>query len=198
LSNHFQNRLVGIIVLAALGVIFLPDILDGKKVQPEEQLAEIPLRPKISMSSLPVEVIAPVDLSEKAQAFAQAQDTEPSQDWVIVDSGDQQAVQNKSTTITAPAKPNDKRAKINLSSAVAFTLQLGSFNNAANVKALVNRLRVKGFSAYTLPRIPVDGKLTKVFVGPELSKFKLKSLQLDIEKLTKLKGRIVSYDPIAS
>lgn len=45
-SSQFQNRLVGIIVLVALGVIFLPDILDGKKQHQEEQFAEIPLRPQ--------------------------------------------------------------------------------------------------------------------------------------------------------
>ncbi|MGL4447475.1 MAG: SPOR domain-containing protein [Shewanella sp.] len=45
MSSQFHNRLVGTVVLVALGVIFLPDILDGKKDRKEEQFAEIPLRP---------------------------------------------------------------------------------------------------------------------------------------------------------
>ncbi|WP_198780391.1 cell division protein DedD [Shewanella putrefaciens] len=47
MSSQFHNRLVGTVVLVALGVIFLPDILDGKKDHQEEQFAEIPLRPNL-------------------------------------------------------------------------------------------------------------------------------------------------------
>ncbi|MCL1091698.1 cell division protein DedD [Shewanella profunda] len=47
MSSQFHNRLVGTVVLVALGVIFLPDILDGKKERQEEQFAEIPLRPPL-------------------------------------------------------------------------------------------------------------------------------------------------------
>ena len=73
---------------------------------------------------------------------------------------------------------------------------MGSFNNATNVKGLVSRLRNKGFSAYTLPTKPVDGQLTKVFVGPNVSKDILSRMQNDIEKLAQLKGRIVAYNPV--
>ena len=47
MSSQFHNRLVGTVVLVALGVIFLPDILDGKKDRQEEQFSEIPLRPTV-------------------------------------------------------------------------------------------------------------------------------------------------------
>ena len=47
MSSQFHNRLVGTVVLVALGVIFLPDILDGKKDRQEEQFSEIPLRPAL-------------------------------------------------------------------------------------------------------------------------------------------------------
>ncbi len=78
-SNHFQNRLVGVIVFVALGVIFLPDILDGKKVHQEEQFAEIPLRPEVAELSLPDDAIQTVDLSDKEQVFENSeQDSEKS------------------------------------------------------------------------------------------------------------------------
>ncbi len=37
-------------------------------------------------------------------------------------------------------------------SEMAYTIQLGSFNNAANVKTLVSELRTHGFTAYTVPQ----------------------------------------------
>ncbi len=204
MSSHFQNRLVGVIVLVALGVIFLPDILDGKKEHQVEEFSEIPLRPEVESASLPDEALVALDLSEKEQAFDSTNVESTSSEQTTNDAGAEKPTEQKgtvreSTKKTEPEKvvaQTKNKPVVNISS--AYTLQLGSFNNAANVKGLVKQLRVKGFNAYTLPVTPIDGKLTKVFVGPELSKSKLQSLQSGIEKLTKLKGRIVDYNPTAS
>ncbi|SQH76206.1 conserved protein of unknown function [Shewanella benthica] len=216
-SGYFQNRLVGVIVFVALGVIFLPDVLDGKKVQQEEQFFEIPLRPQVAEMTLPDEAIQAVDLSDQEQAFQSAEQTaiSDSAKWQVVETEPKPQQQTASENVQPQSKPKSKpKPKPKVKPAVksankpvvepvvptssAYTLQLGSFNNAANVRGLISKLRVGGFNAYTLPTHPVDGKLTKVFVGPEFSKSKLQSLQPNIEKLTKLKGRIVAYRPTAS
>lgn len=205
MSSHFQNRLVGIIVLVALGVIFLPDILDGKKEHQVEQFSEIPLRPEVEAASLPDEALVALDLSEKEKGFESSSVESTPASGSVTAGADKQA--DKPAESKAESKPVAKaeskavakaESKPIVKPSSAYTLQLGSFNNAANVKGLVKQLRGKGFNAYTLPASPIDGKLTKVFVGPELSKSKLQSLQSGIEKLTKLKGRIVDYDPTAS
>ncbi|RLM24878.1 cell division protein DedD [Brenneria alni] len=46
MASKFQNRLVGTIILVALGVIVLPGLLDGKKKHYEDEFAAIPLVPK--------------------------------------------------------------------------------------------------------------------------------------------------------
>jgi len=45
-ASKFQNRLVGTVIIVALGVIVLPGILDGKKKHYKEEFAAIPLVPK--------------------------------------------------------------------------------------------------------------------------------------------------------
>jgi len=45
-ASKFQNRLVGTVILVALGVIILPGLLDGKKKHYEDEFASIPLVPK--------------------------------------------------------------------------------------------------------------------------------------------------------
>ena len=211
-SGHFQNRLVGVIVFVALGVIFLPDVLDGKKVEQEEQFSEIPLRPQVAEMTLPDEAIQAVDLSDKEQAFQPEEQTATSDSgkWEVVETEQKPQQQQTASTNVKPqnkpesqpkpaVKPTNKPVVAPVvPTSSAYTLQLGSFNNAANVKGLISKLRAGGFNAYTLPTNPVDGKLTKVFVGPEFSKSKLQSLEPGIEKLTKLKGRIVAYRPTAS
>lgn len=46
MASKFQNRLVGTIIIVALGVIILPGLLDGKKKHYQDEFAAIPLVPK--------------------------------------------------------------------------------------------------------------------------------------------------------
>ena len=212
MSSQFQNRLVGVIVIVALGVIFLPDILDGKKQREEEQFAEIPLRPVIQDRTLPAQNIETVDLGMNdapnvdgslsadgpSEGSAGSGDASNSGDasWHIAEESGQPTKQQE-PKLASTSKPTVKSAAKPVAKLKdAWTIQLGSFNNAANVRGLVKRLRDKGFTAYTLPTKPVDGQLTKVFVGPNVSKDKLSRMQGDIEKLTQLKGRIIAYNPV--
>ena len=196
MSSQFQNRLVGVIVIVALGVIFLPDILDGKKQREEEQFAEIPLRPEIQESTLPEQEIETLDLGADELQSRGEQDSDANEavddSWHIAE----QEAASASKPVSKPAVKSQAETKPVAQIASGWTIQLGSFNNATNVKGLVSRLRNKGFSAYTLPTKPVDGQLTKVFVGPNVSKDILSRMQNDIEKLTQLKGRIVAYNPV--
>ncbi|MCZ4337074.1 SPOR domain-containing protein [Shewanella colwelliana] len=190
MSSQFQNRLVGVIVLVALGVIFLPDILDGKKQLQEEQFAEIPLRPEIEQSNDLPQPIEPIDLSEQTAQFVEGEPTEQ-------ETAETAAVDR--ATVSSADKSSSSEAKettVNNDASPAYTLQLGSFKNATNVKALVSQLRKKGFRAYTIPVKPVDGQLTKVFVGPDISKTKLLNLQKEVDKAAGVKSAIVAYNPV--
>ncbi len=46
------------------------------------------------------------------------------------------------------------------------------------------------------PKIPVDKRLTKVFVGPDISKPNLLKMLAEVDRLTKLKGKIVTFKPV--
>ncbi|RLR55242.1 cell division protein DedD, partial [Pseudomonas aeruginosa] len=60
MASKFQNRLVGAVVLVAVGVIFLPTLLDGDKKYNEDQFAAIPLVPKPG-DEQDIESIAPIE-----------------------------------------------------------------------------------------------------------------------------------------
>ena len=211
ISGQFQNRLVGIIVLVALGVIFLPDILDGKKQHQEEQFAEIPLRPQVESDSSALKSFEPVDLSEQEEQYnnnlpAQETDSTVSHGSTSGDSAlssaepgnadfSQTELSKQESGQTATKQESQATSQSAVASS-AYTLQLGSFKNAANVNALVKRLRDEGYRAYTVPKKPVDGQLTKVFVGPDISKAKLQKLQTKLDKFTGLKSAVVDYNPL--
>lgn len=59
MASKFQNRLVGTIIIVALGVIVLPGLLDGQKKHYQDEFGAIPLVPKPGEDD-PTDVIPPV------------------------------------------------------------------------------------------------------------------------------------------
>ncbi len=51
MATQFQNRLIGTVILVSLGVIFLPDLLMGKKNDIAAPAGSIPLRPEQSLAA---------------------------------------------------------------------------------------------------------------------------------------------------
>ncbi|MGI2131589.1 cell division protein DedD [Shewanella baltica] len=250
MSSQFHNRLVGTVVLVALGVIFLPDILDGKKDRQEEQFSEIPLRPTvieqqkadddmfevlsaedaaalsgadvalaetgnnadsdksaaIAKQDIKADVKPEVKKPEVKQAEVKKPEAKPEPKKeppkATVKTEPAKKAETKAPTVAKTEKPKAETPKASATSRDSlksgFTLQLGSFNNATNVKALIAQLRKSGFKAYTIPENPKDGVLTKVFVGPDVSEAKLKKIQVEVENLTRLKGWIVPFNPLES
>ncbi|EGU55992.1 DedD protein [Vibrio nigripulchritudo ATCC 27043] len=61
MASKFQSRLVGTILLVSVGVIVLPDLLDGKKQHYKEELAPIPIKPELEGEMEVFEVLEPVE-----------------------------------------------------------------------------------------------------------------------------------------
>ena len=94
MASRFQSRLVGTIILVALGVIILPDLLDGKKSHYQDDIAAIPLKPESQIDIQALEVPEPkVDNSELPQAPVSAVIEEPSAP-VDVQTEERQTAQN--------------------------------------------------------------------------------------------------------
>ncbi|OSN09881.1 cell division protein DedD [Lonsdalea iberica] len=67
MASKFQNRLVGTVILVALGVIVLPGLLDGKKKHYQDEFAAIPLVPKPE-DTLEAESLPPITQSLTSQS----------------------------------------------------------------------------------------------------------------------------------
>lgn len=89
MEKTLQQRLVGAVVLVALGVILVPALLDGSGYKSRhERNIEIPLRPVMptleEIQVKPVEIAAPVDIREEKVA-QKIKDTppQPIQSWTL-------------------------------------------------------------------------------------------------------------------
>ncbi|MBP9660373.1 MAG: DedD protein, partial [Aeromonas sp.] len=87
MASKFQNRLVGTVILVALVVIFLPDLMDGNKLeQKDEAFAKIPLRPELEPAKPALQVSAASTLP--AEHLASQQQASAATQWQVEEIGD--------------------------------------------------------------------------------------------------------------
>ncbi|HHQ9606463.1 TPA: cell division protein DedD [Escherichia coli] len=203
MASKFQNRLVGTIVLVALGVIVLPGLLDGQKKHYQDEFAAIPLVPKAGDRDEP----------DMMPAATQALPTQPPEGAAEeVRAGDAAAPSLDPATIAAnntefepepapvaPPKPKPEPKPVVEEKAAptgkAYVVQLGALKNADKVNEIVGKLRGAGYRVYTSPSTPVQGKITRILVGPDASKDKLKGSLGELKQLSGLSGVVMGYTP---
>ncbi|WP_445497245.1 cell division protein DedD [Photorhabdus sp. SF281] len=223
MASKFQNRLVGTIVLVALGVIVLPALLDGDKKYNEDKFASIPLVPKPGdeqeiesipplnspILSIPLEDETEILLPETLEQPEIPLVTVPSPPAPIVPPAVQPEVkpqpqinpeQKLGIKQPASAKPEIKpkpevKPVEKAPQGQAYIVQLGALKNAGKVDEIVARLRLSGYQVYTVPSSPVNGQLTRIYVGPNASKQQLDSVLSELKNLTGLQGQVRSYRP---
>lgn len=219
MSTPFQNRLVGTIIVAAAIIIFLPDILDGKKSSNQADFDAIPQAPtftgKLTNKNFPDEKLV---LEEEQTIFKEeAKDeqllnnaeklTESDEQSEVADNepgakitpaskpkeivSDDKLITNKSV-IDKPRLGQQPTEAINQE---AWVIQLGSFRHASNVAELVEKLKKNGYTVFTKPIQTKKGTLTKVFVGPELIKSSLSDKLPALKELTNVQGKIARFYP---
>ncbi|MDW5499083.1 cell division protein DedD [Pseudomonas lundensis] len=245
MASKFQNRLVGTVILVALGVIILPGLLDGKKKHYEDEFAAIPLVPKagdveendvVPPVSQPLPAQPPegagalVEQQAANEAAAQQAARQPAQQQPTlvtppVETRPQPTPQPKPKPVeTKPAEvkpkpvpqpkpvevkpvvkpeptpvpksepaPVQKPAEEKAPAGQAYVVQLGALKNAAKVNEVVASLRLSGYRAFTVPSTPVQGQITRIYVGPDASKQKLQSSLSALNSISGLSGQVKPY-----
>ncbi len=223
MASKFQTRLVGTIVLVALGVIVLPGLLDGQKKHYQDEFAAIPLVPKpgdrdepdmlpTATQALPAQ--PPEGAAEEVRAGDAAAPSLDSSRLAVNGNGDLEQIPpaaelpkpkpvekpkpkpqpvTEQVAVTPPPKatPEAQPAPVGK----AYVVQLGALKNADKVNEIVASLRGAGYRAYTSPSTPVQGKITRILVGPEASKDKLKNSLGELKQLSGLSGVVMGYTP---
>jgi len=205
-ASQFQNRLVGISILVASVVIFLPTVIDGKKTAYEDEFISTPIHPEVkehtqqlkALEQAPAVVAKSNELEDALQVPVESE-----QDWQVQEiastvTTDKAAVTEKEIVKEVVAVPTAKPVtpKKKKLPETAWTIQLGAFQNAANINSLLKTLHKAGFQAHTIPTEVIDGKLTRLFVGPDVSKEKLEKQLPRLKRLTKLQGKLLPFDAV--
>ncbi|AHX61384.1 DedD protein [Aeromonas media WS] len=101
--------MVGTVILVALVVIFLPDLMDGNKLeQKEEAFAKIPLRPELEPAKPALQVSAASTLP--ADHLASQQQASAATQWQVEEIGDTVTLAANQASAAAQAQPATQTA----------------------------------------------------------------------------------------
>lgn len=188
MATPFQQRLVGTVILVALGVIFLPDLLSGKKPSEPDEAVSIPLRPELEPAQPAVKLPKEQPTANndpEVWSVEQTQEAAP----VVPAPAPPAPKPEPAPAPKAPVKPAPAPKPAEPAANADHVVQLGAFRNADNVNALVKKLKNAGYRAYTTPATPKQGEINRVWVGPD-SKARLQQQLPALERLTSLKGSV--------
>jgi DedD protein len=200
LSTPFQNRLVGTIIVAAVVIIFLPDLLDGEKTSHQDDFEAIPKAEVFSgkLTNQPFPEDKLIRQSETLISDEQAIDEVASNEPAKLPLPTPHEIKNKQEV----AKPIVKKAdasKPNLPEKAvakeAWVIHLGSFKNKENVDQLLKKLKSNGYIVFTKPIKTQKGTLTKVMIGPELIKSSMVKKLPALSELTGIQGKVAFFEP---
>jgi len=176
MESPLLQRIVGAAVLVALGVIFIPVLLDGSGYK-SRQLShlEIPKKPDfppLRKNTVPT-IKSPLHTSGKSSANL--------------------LTTNKVSEKKSGASPITARKDHSKKAIRAFALQVGTFEKIDNAEKLRNKLQKAGYASFVVPVVERDKNRYKVRVGPELEKKQLLKLQKKLKKAYKLDGYVVNH-----
>jgi len=210
-APQFKNRLVGVTILVALVVIFLPSVIDGKKNTYQQEFVTTPIKPALKQHSNDFQT---TELKEKKLIIEDALpatasvDAKPTSEWKVEEipeieankEPDSNTVVETATTKTTQVQTSKVDSATESKKATfadpAWTIQLGAFQNKTNINALLKKLNKAGFQVHTIPKEVMEGQLTRVFVGPDVSKQVLEEKLPQLKRLTNLNGKLVPFNPI--
>ncbi|WP_163834482.1 SPOR domain-containing protein [Spartinivicinus ruber] len=218
MDDGLKQRLVGAIVLVALAVIFLPQLFDQETPYQvvKEPIPEPPValtepayieQQRQRVAERQAELASNSDQQQNTQSAIDEQ--EPVE--LVVNEAEQpkepvtEVVPNQPIkTVDAQGDKADKAIAVAQQTIpsldeqgvpIAWTLQLATFGNQANADKLLNELRSAGYKAYSRQVARDQNSLTRVFVGPSLSKDSVILQQQSIAKRWSLPGLVMRFKP---
>jgi DedD protein len=213
---QLKQRLVGAVVLVALAVIFIPMILPGEGDLSGIGGSNIPSEPDFRFPPAPVAPKAPpvaeAPLVPLGDEQGDEQTDEADAPSTSADKPEQMAgkaaVEIKpEAKPRAKPKPKPKPKPKTVTQPVAkavpekarpgqvngWVVQVGSFADRKNARALRDKLRKQGHASFVESVKGASGRVYRVRVGPELTRAAADKLNQRLAKEAGLKGLVQAY-----
>jgi DedD protein len=202
-DDGLKQRLVGALVLLALGVLFIPALLEPELSRDMDRTSRIPTAPNIQ----PIDIKPPVK-SDKLAPSKPFEDRyrlveEDQLPDVIVQTQNQvkaKTVTAKSTATAVSVKISEQQAKTQIimdkdGVPRAWAVQIVSYQTQQRAQEFSEKLKRDGYQPFTKSANSSKGKVYRVYVGPKINPTMAKNLKQELDKKYKLDTLVVRFDP---
>lgn len=196
MTPAFKHRLLGTSILVLIGIIFLPDLLDGEKQVIKDDFKVIPDRPEFQGEMTPKLFEQQAYQQQKAAAEKLPVTDEPVQDLPETSPAESELPPQQYAQVTVPSETKPATNNQPLAES-GWVVRVGSFSNVQNANALSAKLRQAGYVTFTRDVTNSRGqKLTSVIVGPDLRKDRLEQQLAKLQQITGIeKLSVTSWQP---
>ena len=210
MNDILKQRLVGALILIALGVVFWPIIFVEKDAKPLGEAAHIPMRPSVDTTPLTppskeglrespqIEANPAVELAEvPPQPVSVPADDEPVETVVpekapiVVKKAAPPEKAPAKTRTEAPVKPAIDADGV----PIGWILQVASISNAGKAEELRKRLIEMGYKAYVKKIKTGNSVLLRVYVGPKFERQRLEAIKPKIDAEFNVESMVRRYIP---
>lgn len=198
MKDALKQRLVGAIVLAAIGVIFLPGFFKEQQGHQVDTRTQIPAEPSLPQVSFESPRQNPdIQPAPEPETMFIPPEPEP-----VADVSSPEAVASASSA-SAPA-PNqtadtaDEVPELPLGPdgiPEAWVVQVASLSNQEAAARLRDELQAEGHKAYIRRVSTSNGSVTRVFIGPKLSRAEADKVKADVDKRLKVNAMVLRFQP---
>lgn len=212
MNDILKQRLVGALILVALGVVFWPIIFVEPGDEPAAEQPRIPPRPAVETAAIEPPDMAGLRPSEEIEAQKAARAAELAWPVPAPDSKQESLPADESRTVAAK-DPKPEKAPASVPSRktrteapeklvvdsdgvpVAWILQVATVSSSDKANELRDHLLKVDQKAY-VKRVKRNGKnLYRVYIGPKFERAVLESMQPRIDREFGVKSMIARYVP---
>ena len=216
MDNILKQRLIGALILVALGVVFWPIIfvepegpggLPGARIPPPPAVDTTPIEPPdtAGLRQAPAVAAQREARAEEAAALAEPEPAvaerepepepepvqEPQQASAARAAQQAPAEPTRSTRNAAPESPQLDAQGI----PVAWLLQVVSLSNKSRAESIRDGLIADGHKAYVKPVKSADRTLYRVYIGPKFERAQLERIQGEVDRQLGVKSLVARYVP---
>jgi|SRR5690606_12808328 len=180
MNQALKQRLVGALVLVALGVIFLPSLFNGGRPEQAALLKEVPPVPEVVIPEFQEPIRSADFLDEAPRDVTQLYAMEPK-----TPQGEERVVENP-----LPQPKLDSKGLPD-----SWVLQVASFSDAKRADQLKKSLQAKNYKTFTRTANKDNKKVIRVLIGPEIDTKKLANIKVAVDRDFKVKSIVVKFEP---
>ena len=197
----FGQRVVGTLVLVALGVVFWPLIFVTPETREPIVLQPMSQRPAIDQTPIPEpesyeSSVAP-KLPEPPKNLPPVQEAADVQTQTDAQA-DSLAQLPDSDSVAAPqprvAPPYEDPLIDEQGLAIFYVLQVATVGSAARANELVEGLQARGYKAFSTRYVRVDDELFRIQIGPNAERAPLTRIKPEIDVVLKVDSQILRYE----